>query len=107
MSQIYRHGDVGSIAPIDAIPESATPIKIKGDSFVLKNGTETGHSHLLTADGLQMFEDTEGRRYFTSSGDASLTHEEHKPLTIPAGTYIVNYEREMDHFSHTVREVID
>lgn len=106
-TQIYRHGDVGAIVPIEKVPEGVTVLKVEGNGFILKHGTTTGHAHLLTGAGLEVWEDKEGRRYFAVTGEAHLTHEEHGPLTLPAGTYQVNYEQEVDHFTHTTREVID
>ena len=40
-------------------------------------------------------------------GEATLYHEEHNPLTIPMGTYLVTKIREMDHIGGRVRAVVD
>ena len=37
----------------------------------------------------------------------TLTHEEHNPLTVPMGTYLVSKIREMDHIGGRVRAVVD
>jgi hypothetical protein len=38
---------------------------------------------------------------------AEIRHEEHRPITVPAGTYLVDIVREFDHFAKQVRLVVD
>jgi hypothetical protein len=37
----------------------------------------------------------------------ALTHEEHKPLTVPTGVYKVGRVREYDYFAEMERRVVD
>jgi hypothetical protein len=41
------------------------------------------------------------------SGNATVSHEEHKTLKVAPGIYRVGKEREKDHFAGVVRKVID
>ncbi len=106
MSDILRHGDV-LLTRCD-LPKGAKEISCK-DSFVVQEGETTGHKHVLVADPkdkVKVF--TKGNvRYYTITMPGVIRHEEHKELVVSPGTYRQDQERELDHFSHTVRKVID
>ena len=40
-------------------------------------------------------------------GYATLTHEEHNPVTVPSGYYKIDIVKEFDHFSQLDRRVVD
>ena len=40
-------------------------------------------------------------------GYATLTHEEHNPVTVPSGYYKIDIVKEFDHFSQLERRVVD
>jgi len=40
-------------------------------------------------------------------GYATLTHEEHNPVTVPSGYYKIEIVKEFDHFSQLERRVVD
>lgn len=98
-----RHGDF-VLYPLDKLPKSKE-IKNNG-SYVLGEGTTTGHKHILTAKGLKVYSVKE-KIYFKLSSKGKVTHEEHNALNIPAGIWELGHEREKDHFSGAVRQVID
>ena len=104
--KIFDHGDVG-IRQITEIPQNAEKVEHNG-SFVLAYGEVTGHKHLLQAppNSLEIKKSPDGF-YFSLSSVGSVSHEEHKTLTIPPGTYEVTFEREKDWFENAVRKVID
>lgn len=77
--------------------------KIEGRK--LAEGEVTGHAHML--DKADVFELENGLRSFNAKSKNTLTHEEHKPIEIPAGKYISGKVLEYDHFSEEAKEVQD
>jgi hypothetical protein len=45
--------------------------------------------------------------YMDAPNGATMFHEEHQPITVPPGTYVVRIVREYDHFSEEARYVAD
>lgn len=102
-----RHGDV------DLSPHKGKVTGEKqehGGSFVLAYGEATGHHHTLTVpsvDDMEIYKCADGGFIVRLKKDGTLTHPEHKPLTIPAGTWRQRIEREKDWFSLSVHRVVD
>ncbi|MGD1717002.1 hypothetical protein [Hydrocoleum sp. CS-953] len=76
------------------------PIKLtsgkKLSHLTLAEGEVTGHSHQITCGNAELYE-KDGTLYLkVLSETASLTHEEHKPVTIPQGNWIVSIQREYE-----------
>lgn len=95
----------------DVILQQVSPGSVpKGEkkpaSPVLAEGEVTGHAHRLAGE-FRSFEVGGGRYVMVQPGGATLTHEEHGPVTLPAGTYRVGIVREFDHFLEESREVRD
>jgi hypothetical protein len=97
--KIIRQGDVlfYEIEPRE-VDFDANQEPQKRKKYCVKTG-ENGHSHILVAE-------TPFTILKTISGDvvveikdgkAVLTHEEHKHLEIPKGTYLIKDEREWDY----------
>lgn len=97
-----RHGDV-ILHPIDKI--KGTPVQHNG-KFTLALGEVTGHSHQLLARPEQMTVVKNKGRTLLSVENAELVHQQHKKLNL-IGKYAQVQERELDHFSKTVRTVVD
>lgn len=103
----FRHGDL-NLHPI---------IKLEGEKvehsnrFVLQEGETTGHKHVLSVPNLEDMDVrklADGSYCFTLKTMGTLTHEDHKTLEVPAGTYRIVQERELDHFGLSVeRKVVD
>ena len=106
---IYRHGDVG-ITPINKLPSELAQ-KYKGNSFVLAYGEQTGHKHLLTMSPhafVEVLENSQNQSFLKIwGGVGTLTHEEHKTITIQPGIYKINTEREYDYFMEEIKRVTD
>lgn len=101
--QFYRHGDL-LIKRIESLPEGLTKLNTK----ILAEGEATGHHHRLTSQTAQVFrDDANQRRYLSIEEPTQLVHEEHKPITIEEGTYVVIQEREFDPFADYIRRVTD
>ena len=91
--------------------------KIKGKkhnhkgSVVLALGEHTGHKHVISVidhNDMEVWEQLEGGWIITLKNEAELTHNQHGALKIPAGTYRVGQEREVDWFAEGIeRKVID
>jgi len=100
-----RQGDV-FIEKVSEVPEGAVPYPMEGKRFVLAHGEVTGHAHAIyeTDTGIEMFE-KEGVLYLKTTEEKVLKHEEHGPLTIPAGVYSSRIQRE--YHPEEIRNVMD
>ena len=77
--------------------------KIEGKK--LAEGEMTGHAHVL--DNSEVYELDNGLRTFTGDKNNTLTHQEHKSITIPKGRYVSGKVLEYDHFLEEAKEVRD
>ena len=101
--QFYRQGDL-LIRRIGSLPQGLTKL----DTKALAEGEATGHQHRLTLKTAQLFrDDANQRRYLSIEEPTQLVHEEHKPITIEEGTYVVIQEREFDPFADNIIRVTD
>jgi hypothetical protein len=104
----FKHqGDI-TFHPYEGEPKGT--IETHDGSFILARGEVHNHKHVITVDSPT---DMEIRRLqneeflLTLFKTATVTHEEHLPITLQPGVYRVGREREVDHFSKTTRQVID
>jgi len=98
-----RQGDV-LLVPVASVPgEPASVVSARrAERHVLAEGEATGHAHVVSGPGLGLVEwelprrwmARERRRYLVVEGEATLAHEEHLPLVVPAGVYEVRRQRE-------------
>lgn len=87
---LWRHGDV-LIAQISSIPEATT----HSASPVLAHGEITGHSHRIEdARSAEVLVGNSGTLYLKVLAVTRIIHEEHKPITLPPGTYRIWQQRE-------------
>jgi hypothetical protein len=101
--QFYRHGDL-LIRRIEFLPQGLTKL----NTNILAEGEATGHQHRLTSKTAQVFGDgAKQQKYLSLEEPTQLVHEEHKPITIDEGTYLVIQEREFDPFGDYIRRVAD
>ena len=85
-------------------------VKPHQGSFVLALGEKTLHRHVITVERPEQMvvrDIGNGQFILELVAPGTVTHEEHLPIILPPGTYRVGKEREVDHFSETVRRVID
>ena len=97
----FQQGDV-TIKPVDALPEGAEPVAGR----VLREGEHTGHAHVATGEGVQLFV-AGGALYMRVPSGTEVVHEEHKVIEVPAGVYEIGAVREYDHFAEASRPVFD
>ena len=119
----YQHGDV-LIRPTDnelakESLSSGNTVQLGGggdDRIVLAKGEATGHAHAIDMSNLpsDVVVTTYGSEWRNNvdllgvkGGDVVLTHEEHKPITLPPGNYEVSIVREFDHLAGRARNVWD
>ena len=88
--QPLRQGDVL------LIPTSETVKGTKLPHLTLAEGEVTGHRHCISQGEAELYE-RHGTLYLkVLSPTALLTHEEHQPITIPKGDWMVRIQREYE-----------
>lgn len=95
---IIRHGDV--------LLKKTDDMSIEGLDIaqqVLHQGLN--HKHILS--GKFRYEVRDGKTYVQVIEPSELSHEEHRTLLLPTGTYLMDIEREYDHWEEESRQVID
>ena len=93
---MFRHGDV-LIQKIDQIPDGTKEVPRENGAVVLAHGEVTGHTHAIRAKGARLRSETgqvAARMYLHLLTSAWLRHEEHAPIELPPGQYIVKRQRE-------------
>lgn len=103
---VVRHGDIPVYEHKGALKGEL--LKHNG-SFPIALGEHSGHRHMLTVERPQDLEIVKlGDGYvFRLKSQGTLTHEEHKKIVIPAGTYRSGHQNEFDPFTENVQRVID
>jgi hypothetical protein len=100
----------GDITFIPVVKDSIMGNAEKHDgSFIVGYGEATGHHHKVTVANpadMEVIKVADGYILRLKS-EATVTHQEHKPIRLAPGTYRVGHEREFDHFSLIARKVID
>lgn len=100
---MYRQGDV-LLVRLDSDPGAGADIPREGGRVVLAHGEVTGHAHAIAephvrhmalADRSLARDDAAVVSLLEVIGqDAWLRHEEHAPIQIPPGRYLVTRQRE-------------
>lgn len=107
----YRQGDV-LIIPIELasghIPTDAKPIPRENGRLVLAHGEVTGHAHVVDSDealflGADL--DEMADRFLRVTEECQVVHDEHDPITLPPGDYVVRRQRE--YAPEEIRQVAD
>ena len=85
----WRHGDV-IVTKVDALPDDVKKLDRKEVFY----GEVTGHAHRI--DVGELFEAKDGKLYLKVEKMTTLTHEEHKTITLPKGIYYMGQARQYD-----------
>ena len=87
--QLFRQGDV-ILLPIQQMQGK------KLQHLILAEGEVTGHKHQISDGKAELYEQ-DGTLYLRVFSDtATLTHEEHKSIQIPQGSWMVRIQREYE-----------
>jgi len=91
MPKIYRQGDV-LIKRIKAVPQTTAT---KRESGILAFGEVTGHCHKVESlDQAEVLECGTDLYLRVSEDGVRIVHDEHLPITLPAGDYQITIQRE-------------
>ncbi len=93
----WRQGDIYFVKLEDEIDsEKATPVR----NGIIAKGETTGHAHRVSQSSIAAgaLLSLVGRSMFLRSPEAGATivHDEHGPIELPAGSYAVVPQREFD-----------
>jgi hypothetical protein len=89
--QPIRQGDV-ILLPVQHTIQQIEAQKLP--HLTLAEGEVTGHKHRIIEGEAELYE-KDGTLYLrVFSKEATLAHEEHKPISIPQGTWMVRIQRE-------------
>lgn len=103
MQTQFRQGDV-FIERIESLPEDLKPVPCEG-RVILARGEATGHHHSFGASSAALMEAPSGERFLSLGQRATLSHQEHDSIVVPAGTYRVRRQREYS--PEDIRNVAD
>jgi hypothetical protein len=102
----YRQGDVLLVAVGPILREQWRPFRETNhpaDRVVLAFGEATGHMHQIKSRAAEVYR-MGGARFLHLGESASLTHEEHGAVELPAGSYQVVQQRELTGREPTVHQ---
>jgi len=90
---MYRQGDVLIVSNPSAELDGP-PVEREGGRLILAHGEATGHAHAIAAAGARMWTRSAGEFSLELDAPASLEHEEHDRIDLPAGKYTVIRQKE-------------
>lgn len=79
---------------------------LKDGRWVIAEGEHTGHAHVIDEKDC-IVRIKNGKRYVISENGFTITHEEHKSITVEPGIYEVGIVQEYDHFAEEARNIAD
>jgi hypothetical protein len=91
MTQPVRQGDV-ILLPAIALPLTTAPLH----HLTLAEGEVTGHRHQISDGNARLYQGDRAVYLQVFSETATLSHEEHQPIQIPQGTWLVQIQREYE-----------
>ena len=94
---MIRQGDV-LLIEVNSIPENAKAARRDKGRLVLAYGEITGHAHVVDAppEEATLLTDADNRRFLRLMANATLVHEEHAAVLLPAGNYQQIRQQEWD-----------
>lgn len=103
--KMFRQGDI-LFMRIKELPGAL----VKSKDKIIAHGEATGHTHRFEdneQETVEVFDNGLDKFVVIDSAEAILVHNEHKPITLPKGTYRVIKQREYDIMNDVVRQVSD
>ncbi len=95
-----RQGDVFIESASESwLPPDAQRRSREAGKIILAHGEATGHAHAIADRGAELYrsplrDDGDAWLRVTAPGGVRLTHEEHAPILLPRGFYVVRRQRE-------------
>ena len=102
---LIQQGDVIIESVLEMVVGNIGPIK--DGKIILAEGESTGHAHRISDIAGVEFIEKNGFFWLKNPTQLTVTHEEHKPVIIPAGIWRIGKVREYDHFAEEARAVAD
>ncbi len=103
--KIYRQGDV-LIERIAKLPQGLERRKPENGRIILAHGEVTGHHHSLAADPADWWKRAgSDEQFLTVKEQTEVVHQEHAPIALPPGDYLVTRQRE--YAPEAIRNVAD
>ena len=106
---VIRQGDI-LIAQTNHIPANTTPVPLENGHVVLAHGEVTGHAHVVD-DPTVVFLATDladlADRFLRVERECRVVHDEHDPITLPPGDYVVRRQREYQSADMAPMQVAD
>lgn len=103
--KIFRQGDV-LIQRVASIPNGLAKQKPEQGRIILAHGEATGHHHSLEADAADWWKDEKsGDQFLNVAKVASVVHQEHGPIALKPGKYLVR--RQKEYSPAAIRNVAD
>lgn len=99
---LRQQGDV-LIKSTNSIPIMAKKLT----HLTLAKGEHTGNHHTITKGDAELYEENGILYLRVNSAEATLTHQEHRPVVIVKGEYEIGRVREYDHLTDEVKNVSD
>jgi hypothetical protein len=99
-----QQGDV-TLRKLDAIPEGKSKV-VSRKRCVLAEGEVTGHCHAVEQSDAELIQIGE-RMLLKLEREATVTHQEHNPITLSPGIWEIGRVQEYDYFSKMARPVQD
>ncbi len=93
---LVRQGDV-LVLSTSNFPIDVKPVARDEGRIVLAYGEATGHAHAILDPEAQLFASTDSEDRFLrvmSASGVQLYHEEHAPIMLPRGDFLVRPQRE-------------
>ena len=103
--RLIQQGDV-LIVSVEEMPDGKS-VQPEDGNYILAKGEVTGHAHRIENIAGVEFVEKDGMFYIRNKKPITVTHEEHKPVTIPSGIWKVGIVREYDHFTEEVKNIAD
>jgi hypothetical protein len=94
-----QQGDI-LIRKIKKLPKGAKLL----NTNVVAEGEATGHAHTIERASIL---ELDGLMYVDVTDTATITHQEHLPLTIPKGVWQIGRVQEYDYIAEQARIVVD
>ncbi len=87
---MYRHGDL-IIIPVAELPANCK----KQQHLTLAHGEVTGHTHRIAeVDSADLYALADQFFLHVTAEQALVVHEEHRPIPLPQGHYMIRHQRE-------------